>query len=381
MTYWLDLFTGRTWEEFRKAGASVSGFRATMEKYKRKPVAGDILLCYLTGVMRWVGALEVIGRSNDRSKIWDTDTFPYRFEVKPLVLLDPAHGVPLASLEGKLDFYRSADDRPGFRGFLRMSPNAFKRQEDGDLILVMMHEAQTNPIERPFDPRKLARKPYYVTVDLPKGKNKKAIQTVISVPDVDTEAEVVAAPVETPEARTRHTEIQDRLLELGIALGLDVWVARNDRSKSYNGQLLGGMPKMLDELPDQFNEATTRTIELIDVLWLKNNSIIAAFEVEATTSVYSGLLRMSDLLSLQPNLDIPLYLVAPDERRSKVKQEIRRPTFSYREKPLPKICGFLPFDKLMQTIDGISQLGLAASLRPEFLRTTAEYFDSVQETE
>jgi hypothetical protein len=262
-----------------------------------------------------------------------------------------------------------------------MSPNAFKRQEDGDLILVMMHEAQTNPIERPFDPRKLARKPYYVTVDLPKGKNKKAIQTVISVPDVDTEAEVVAAPVETPEARTRHTEIQDRLLELGIALGLDVWVARNDRSKSYNGQLLGGMPKMLDELPDQFNEATTRTIELIDVLWLKNNSIIAAFEVEATTSVYSGLLRMSDLLSLQPNLDIPLYLVAPDERRSKVKQEIRRPTFSYREKPLPKICGFLPFDKLMQTIDGISQLGLAASLRPEFLRTTAEYFDSVQETE
>jgi hypothetical protein len=34
-----------------------------MEKYKRKPAAGDILLC---GVMRWVGALEVVERSNDR---------------------------------------------------------------------------------------------------------------------------------------------------------------------------------------------------------------------------------------------------------------------------------------------------------------------------
>jgi hypothetical protein len=68
MTYWLDLFTGRTREQFRAAGASISGFRETMEKYKRKPVAGDILLCYLTGVMRWVGALEVIERSNDRSK-------------------------------------------------------------------------------------------------------------------------------------------------------------------------------------------------------------------------------------------------------------------------------------------------------------------------
>jgi hypothetical protein len=376
MTYWLDLFTGRTWEQFREAGATVSGFRETMQKYRRKPIAGDILLCYLTGVMRWVGALEVVARSNDRTKIWDADAFPYRFQVKPLVVLDPEHGVPLESLEGKLDFYRSGADRGGFRGFLRMSPNAFKRKEDGDLILAMMRQAQANPVERPVDPRKLARKPTYLTVDLPKGKNREPVQTVISVPEADTEAEVVAAPVEAPEARTRHTEIQYRLLELGVALGLDVWVARNDRSKTYNGTLLGSLPRMLDELPTQFNEATTRTIELIDVLWLKGNSIIAAFEVEATTSVYSGLLRMSDLLSLQPNLDIQLFLVAPDDRRAKVAQEIRRPTFSYREKPLPKICGFLPFDKLMQTIEGIERLGLASSLKPEFLRTSAEYFDS-----
>ena len=115
MTNWLDLFTGRTWEQFRAAGANMTGFRERMENYKRKPVAGDILLCYLTGVVRWVGALEVIERSNDRSVIWDTDAFPYRFKVKPLVLPDPAHGVPLQMLEGKLDFYRSADDRGGFR--------------------------------------------------------------------------------------------------------------------------------------------------------------------------------------------------------------------------------------------------------------------------
>ena len=64
---------------------------------------------------------------------------------------------------------------------------------------------------------------------------------------------------------------------------------------------------------------------------------MAAFEVECTTSVYSGLLRMSDLMALQPNLDINLYLVAPDERREKVKQEILRPTFSLREKPLAEV--------------------------------------------
>ena len=82
---------------------------------------------------------------------------------------------------------------------------------------------------------------------------------------------------------------------------------------------------MVEDLPTQFNEATNRTIELIDVLWLKGNSIVAAFEVECTTAVYSGLLRMSDLLALQPNLNIKLYIVAPDERKDKVEQEIRRP--------------------------------------------------------
>ncbi len=30
MNYWLDLFTGTTWQEFRKAGANISGFREGM---------------------------------------------------------------------------------------------------------------------------------------------------------------------------------------------------------------------------------------------------------------------------------------------------------------------------------------------------------------
>src|SRR5436305_14524601 len=110
---------------------------------------------------------------------------------------------------------------------------------------------------------------------------------------------------------------------------------------------------MIAELPTQFNEATNRTIELIDVLWLKGNSFVAAFEVECTTSVYSGLLRMSDLLALQPNIDIKLYLVAPDERRRKVEDEILRPTFALRERPLSEVCGFISFSVLMEKVEGI----------------------------
>src|SRR4029434_6227140 len=145
---------------------------------------------------------------------------------------------------------------------------------------------------------------------------------VVSVPEPDEPEAGLPAPT------TRHTEIQYHLLALGAEMGFDVWVARNDRARRWNGTTLGELPRMVGELPTQFNEATNRTIELIDVLWLKGNSIVAAFEVECTTTIYSGLLRMSDLLALQPNLEINLFLVAPDERQDKVEQEIRRPTFS-----------------------------------------------------
>jgi hypothetical protein len=168
--------------------------------------------------------------------------------------------------------------------------------------------------------------------------------------------------------------MQYQLLQLGIDLGLDVWVAKNDRTKTFKGVMLGKLPRMLNELPTQFNEATTRTVELIDVLWLRGHSIVAAFEVEATTSIYSGILRMSDLLALQPNLTIHLYLVAPDERRGKVEQEIRRPTFVHRDRPLPEMCGFLSFDKLVTTVEGVRKLGVTNALKPDFLQDLAEFF-------
>lgn len=372
MTYWLDLFTGETWQEFRKAGAKISGFRESRRSSLRRVRAGDMFLCYLTGVMRWVGALEVIGPSKDSSRIWASDAFPVRFAVKPLVMLDPEFGVPMNRFEGSLDFYRGPEHRGGFKGFLRMSPNLFKRDGDGPLIMDALREADRNPVATPVDRRKLARKASYFKVEFRKGKL--AVPTVVSIPEQEEEE---SSALETKQAGepTRHTEIQYNLLKLGSELGLDVWVARNDRGKRHNSELLGSISGMLDELPTQFNEATNRTIELIDVLWLKGNTIIAAFEIEATTSIYSGLLRMSDLLALQPNLDLALYLVAPDDRRAKVRQEIARPTFAYREKPLPRVCGFLSFEKLKDQVEGIRRLGVATSLKPEFLRNTAEYFE------
>ena len=148
-------------------------------------------------------------------------------------------------------------------------------------------------------------------------------------------------------------------------MGFDLWVARNDKNKSWDSKKFADFPKLKAELPLQFDDATNRTIELIDVLWLKGNAIVAAFEVESTTSIYSGLLRMSDLVSMQPNLSMPLYLVAPDERREKVITEVNRPTFSILSPPLSEICRFISFNTLKQQIKSVGHM--LRFIKPEFL--------------
>jgi len=373
MAFWQDLFTGRTWDEFLAAGSQVTGFRSRQEGVARRIKEGDVLLAYLTGVKLWVGALEVVGLSTDTRKIWADDDFPIRFDVKPLVILTPEHGVPLDKLQGKVAFFQSERDRGGYQGFFRASPRLFARNEDGEYVMQLLREAEANPVATPVDQRLLSRKPGYLIKRKVGGKS---VEVEVTVPERE---EVVQsgpkAPIlELTHSETRHTEVQAELLQLGADMGLDVWVARNDRGRVWRGDSLGSMPRVLDALPTQFNEITTRTIELIDVLWLKGNSIQAAFEVESTTSVYSGLLRMSDLLALQPNIDIALYLLAPAERRAKVRQEILRPTFQLRDKPLSKLCGFISFSSFEEKVGGLRRLGLAPSVRPDFLKAAAEYF-------
>ena len=63
--------------------------------------------------------------------------------------------------------------------------------------------------------------------------------------------------------------------------------------------------------------------------WINSKKeIVCAFEVECTTSIYSGILRMSDLAYSMPYNSIKCYIVAPESRTEKVVDEISRPTFS-----------------------------------------------------
>ena len=154
---------------------------------------------------------------------------------------------------------------------------------------------------------------------------------------------------------TTHTEVQGWLRDLGLALGFDVWIASNDRNRACGGGRLGD--GCLTSLPSQVTSGPAAdAIGLIDVLWLEpKGHVLAAFEVEHTTSIYSGIVRMLDLaLSGEPGIARGLYLVAPDSREDEVRAQVRRPAFS-RVSDLH--VRYLPYGELEQNREAIARFG------------------------
>ncbi len=151
-----------------------------------------------------------------------------------------------------------------------------------------------------------------------------------------------------------HTEMQYHLLKIGHALGYDAVVASNDRSKTYcdtkfSFLCVPCLPKM------ETDQDTFNTISLIDVLWLEKgtNRVISAFEVEKSTSIYSGILRLSDLAVSFPHDLRTLFLVAPNQREREVVLQLKRPSIKRQNVPIQYIL----FSELRQHCDAICKFG------------------------
>jgi hypothetical protein len=149
------------------------------------------------------------------------------------------------------------------------------------------------------------------------------------------------------EAEVRESiKIQGLLAKIGEQMGFDIWLPNPDRARVAKVWQPRNPRTLLTTLPLSYDKATQSTISLIDVIWIKNKlSIARAFEVEHTTSIYSGILRMADLVALQPDIKIKMHIVAPSDRQEKFSTEIRRPVFSYMTNGrLSDMCTFISYD-------------------------------------
>lgn len=161
----------------------------------------------------------------------------------------------------------------------------------------------------------------------------------------------------TPISRD-HARIQHSLIVLGKAEGCAIWVPTNDKNLVFQNQPFSSVT--LGRLPNfGFDENTRRIVQNIDVLWLQGNVIRKAFEIESTTSIYSGLLRLNDLTLAQPNNQIDLFIAAPERRKPRVFDQLVRPSFQ----SLIGSCRYISFEKIDELAERIAVLNLGNSAR------------------
>jgi type II restriction enzyme len=151
-----------------------------------------------------------------------------------------------------------------------------------------------------------------------------------------------------------HTEMQYHLLKVGSSLGYDVFSAINDKSKSYNGNNFTFLCAATYPLMET-DKDTQNTIKLIDVLWYQKgtSNVVAAFEVEKSTSIYSGILRLTDLSYTIADGDETFYLVVPDGREKDVRLQLSRPAI----KGIKTKINYILFSDLRQNCDALCRFG------------------------
>ena len=190
------------------------------------------------------------------------------------------------------------------RGFTSISTEKLENfyAKYDDLYSILLRIKQGQDVERIMDPLAVAE-----TLDSPYQTQNESVEE---------------AGEEVP---SDHLRMQWILLTMGRRAGEKVWAPRNDQSRisshfefqDFEETFAAGL------------NAQVKYVENIDVVWKEEYRIDAAFEIENSTSIYSGLLRFADLTMVAPNTLYPLFIVAPSERRNRVWEQLRRPTFRH----------------------------------------------------
>ena len=151
-----------------------------------------------------------------------------------------------------------------------------------------------------------------------------------------------------------HTEMQYHLLKIGKALGYDPIAAVNDRGKCHGEVNFSFIS--LNQFPQMpLDKETLATVQLIDVIWFEKgtNKVVCAFEVEKSTSIYSGILRLSDLAFSLPDHSSSLFIIIPDKREKDVVLQLSRPSIKKSQVHIKYIL----FSDLREHCDALCKFG------------------------
>lgn len=208
------------------------------------------------------------------------------------------------------------------RGFATVAPERLERfyEQYDDLYSILERIKKGEPVSR-----------------------KGAIVEALRIPKPEDLVELQPDQLEEvlqAELVSDHIKMQWKLARLGLKAGERVWVPAGDQAKlrrhfqfeAFDPEFAAGI-----DLPHSY-------MENIDVVWKQEFRIGAAYEIENSTSIYSGLLRFADLNILAPNTLYPMFVVAPADRKNRLREQLRRPTF--KQLGLDKKVRFLSYESI-----------------------------------
>jgi len=141
-----------------------------------------------------------------------------------------------------------------------------------------------------------------------------------------------------------HSQAQTLIGSIGHLKGYGIYVPPNnvellDWSLADRYQIVSSLPIYIEE--------RTRFASEIDVVWIEytQNAITAAFEVEHSTPIYSGLLRFNDVLLTCPGIS-RFFVVSNESRRDLFARQLQRPTFE--RSGLNELTSFLDYTNIFK---------------------------------
>jgi predicted RNA-binding protein len=108
-SYWLTVWSLKTWREFLRAGGEVYGLPQRYERTAKKFKEGDYLVCYQKGASEFFAVLEIASKPYwDNHQIWSDEIYPVRLKVRRIVIA--RRGIPFKDLFSSLSVYKRLKD-------------------------------------------------------------------------------------------------------------------------------------------------------------------------------------------------------------------------------------------------------------------------------
>jgi hypothetical protein len=124
------------------------------------------------------------------------------------------------------------------------------------------------------------------------------------------------------EEELTHSDIQAKIILIGNLLGYRTFTP--DKSKESRYGILGELCTEKDIPTDYIPPRKLKTVKYIDVMWFDYEGLPThCFEVEHTTDVTKGLLRLYQIRKLK----IRMFIIATEESRKKFDTELQKDPF------------------------------------------------------